>query len=154
MAFTELRQYASDMDAINRYFMQGVPVKTPAAEKVKREWMLYWKEIKKDWGGYTDEEYDKARNLRNKFNLANTVTKAENLSVAAQIAAAKGETEEQYGETRRSGTSGMFLEEEEPIIPTAWKVGAVIGVGLITAGVFAKKILAFTPYGKLARFLP
>jgi hypothetical protein len=48
----------------------------------------------------------------------------------------------------------MFLEEEEPIIPTKWKVGAVVGVSLIAAGVFAKQLLKLTPYGRFAKFLP
>jgi hypothetical protein len=143
-----------NMEAINRYFMQQVTVKTAAAEKVKQEWMQYWKDTKRDWTWYSQEEYDKARNLRNKFDLANAVTAEAKVAVAAHQAAGQGSTEEQRGETRRSGTSGMFLEEEEPLIPTAWKAGAIIGVSLITIGVFAKQLLKLTPYGKLARFLP
>lgn len=143
-----------NMEAINRYFMQGVTVKTAAAEKIKKEWMQFWKDAKRDWTWYTQEEYDKARNMRNRFDLANAVSKDQKVAVAAYQAAGQGSTEEQYGETRRSGTEGMFLEEEEPLIPTAWKAGAIIGVGLITAGMFAKQILRLTPYRRLARFLP
>jgi hypothetical protein len=144
----------ADMEAINKYFMEQVTIKTPAAEKIKQEWMAWWKEHKRDWTWYTIEEFDHARNMRNKLNLANATSTAQKAEIAAHIASAKGSREEQMGETRRSGTSGMFLEEEEPIIPTKWKVGAVVGVSLIAAGVFAKQLLKLTPYGRFAKFLP
>jgi len=147
-------QLSDNMNAINRYFMEQVTIRTPAAERVKQEWMAWWKENKRDWTWYTQDEYDHARNLRNKLNLANAKSDAERVSVAAHIATAKGSTEEQMGEVRRSGTSGMFYEEPEPLIPTAWKVAAVVGTGLITLGVFAKQIIRLTPYGRFAKYLP
>ena len=142
-----------NMEAINRYFMEQITVKTSAAEKVKQEWMQYWKDTKRDWTWYSQDEYDKARNLKHKFDTANAVTTAERNAATAQRTT--GLTSEQLrGETKRSGTSGMYLEEEEPLIPTKYKVIGAVGIGLLTVGVFAKKILGMTPYGKLARFLP
>lgn len=141
-----------DMEAINKFFMETAKVKTPAAEKIKKEWMAWWKEHK-TWWGYSDEEFDTARNMRNKFNLANASTFTEQNRVAATIATGTT-SEEAQGETRRAGTEGMFTEEEEQWIPTSWKVGAVVGVGLIAVGVFAKKLLALTPAAKFIKHLP
>lgn len=146
-----------DMEAINRYFMEQVKIVTPAAEKVKQEWIVWWRNNKRDWSWYTQEEYDHARNMRNNLMLANAPTSAKKAEVAAYIASAKLTTEEIRGETRRSGTSGMYYEEPpppEPIIPTRWKVAAGVGASLVVAGVFAKKLLMLTPYGRIARFLP
>lgn len=144
---------ASDMNAINKFFMETAKVNTPAAEKVKQEWMQFWKDTERTFSWYSQEEFDQARNLRNRFNLANAKTDAARVAVAAQQAS--GVTrEEAGGNTRRAGTSGDYLEEEKPWIPTSWKVGAFVGVGLLATGVFAKKILAMTPYGRIAKYLP
>jgi hypothetical protein len=142
-----------NMEAINRYFMEQATVKTAAAEKVKQQWMQFWKDTKRDWTWYSQDEYDKARNLKHKFDDANAITVADKKAASDQRQ--KGLTSEELkGETKRAGTSGMFLEEEEPFIPTKWKVAGMVGIGLVAAGVFAKKILALTPYGRLSRFLP
>ena len=140
-----------NMEAINKYFMETAKIKTAAAEKLKREWMVWWKEHK-GWS-YSDDEYDEARNMRNKFNLANAVSAMDHATVAETIA--RGVTsEEAEGETRRAGTEGMFVEEEKPWIPTSWKVGAVVGMGLVAVGVFGKKLLALTPAAKFIKYLP
>jgi hypothetical protein len=142
-----------DMEAINRYFMQQATVKTPEAEKVKQEWMKWWNDNKRSVLDYTTEEFDTARNTKHRFDVANETTHAGKAAVVAQQA--RGLTsEEAMGETRRAGTAGQFLEEEKPLIPTSWKVGAAVGVGLVALGVFGKKLLALTPAGKLAKFLP
>ncbi len=141
-----------DMEAINRYFMETAVIKTPAAEKLKKEWMVWWKD-NKTWWGYSDEQFNTARNMRSRFNLANTKTAAEQAQVAATIA--RGSTsEEAQGETRTAGTDGLHVEEEEPWIPTSWKVGALVGVGLVAVGVFGKKLLAMTPAAKFIKYLP
>jgi len=144
---------SEDMKAINRYFMEQAQIKTPAAEKVKQEWMKFWKETERTLTWYSQDEYDAARNLKHKFDLANTTNAAEKASVKEQQA--KGITsEEMRGETRRAGTSGDYLEDPKPLIPTSWKVGAVAGIGLVAVGVFGKKLLGMTPLGKIAKFLP
>lgn len=149
---------SADMEAINKYFMENVVVKTAAAEKIKQEWMKWWNDHRRNsaipgpWNWYTQEEFDYARNERNRFNDANAVTKADKQAAVDQRS--KGlTTEELRGETKRAGTSGMYVEPEKPLIPTSWKVGAAVGVGLITVGVFGKKLLGMTPLGKLAKFL-
>jgi hypothetical protein len=142
-----------NMEAVNRYFMEG-KVRTAAAEKVKQEWMAFWKDVKRDWTWYTQEEYDKARNLRKKYDLANAPTAQAKQVVTDHYRNAQGTTEQSRGETRRSGTEGDYLVESDPIIPTAWKVGAVVAVGLVAVGAFGKQLLKLTPYGRLARFLP
>jgi len=143
----------ADMEAINKFFMETAKVQTPAAENVKQEWMKFWKETERSLTWYTQQEYDDARNLRNRFNVANTTSAAAAATIKAQQASGVT-SEEMRGETRRAGTEGSYLEEEKPWIPTSWKVGGLIGVGLIATGVFAKKILALTPYGKFTKYLP
>lgn len=144
---------SANMDAVNRYFMETAKVRTKAAEKIKQEWMEWWKENRRSLTWYDQEEYDIARNMRNRFDLANTVSVAERAGVQ-QHQATGLTSEEAAGETRRAGTSGMYVEEEEPLIPTKWKVVAALGVGLIAVGVFGKKLLGMTPAAKLAKFLP
>lgn len=143
----------ADMEAINRYFMQQAAIKTPAAEKLKQEWMKWWKENQRSWLDYTVEEFDTARNMKHKFDVANEPTQAGKAQVAAQQARALT-SEEAMGETRRAGTAGQYIEEEKPLIPTSWKVGAMVGVGLITVGIFGKKLLSMTPAAKLIKYLP
>lgn len=144
---------SANMEAINKFFMETAVVKTPTAEKIKQEWMRWWNDNRRTLTWYSTEEYDFARNMRNRFNDANAVTKKEKQAAVDQRA--KGITSEELrGETKRAGTTGMYVEEEEPIIPTKWKVAAIIGVGLVGVGVFGKKLLAMTPAGRLAKYLP
>jgi len=144
---------SANMEAINRYFMETAKVKTKAAEKIKQEWMKWWKDNRRSVTWYDQEEYDIARNMRNRFDLANTITTVERADVERHQATGLT-SEEAAGGTRRAGTSGMYVEEEEPLIPTKWKVGAALGIGLIAIGVFGKKLLGMTPAAKLAKFLP
>jgi len=143
---------AEDMEAINRYFMEQTKIRTPAAEAIKQEWMKWWMENKRDWSWYSQEEYDFARNMRKKLDLANATTEAQRDEIRETHA--RGITSEELkGETRRAGTDGMYIEPEKPFIPTSWKVAAGVGTGLVILGVFAKKILANTPLGRLAKLL-
>ena len=142
---------SEDMEAINRYFMEQVKVQTPAAEKVKQEWMKWWADNSGDlW--YSEAQFDVARNLKKKFDLANAKSNTEREQIK-EIHARGITAEELRGETRRSGTDGMFLEEEKPLIPTSWKVTAGIGAGLFFVGMFAKKLFANTPLGRLTKLL-
>ena len=144
-----------DMEAINRFFMEGTVVKTREAEKIKQEWIKWWKDNKRDWTWYTQEEYDHARNIRNRFHMANAVTSEQKTEVAAYIASAKLTREELQGETRRAGTTGYYLEEPDPVVPTSWKAAATIGAGLVITGMFAKRILMLHPYGRVvSKILP
>jgi hypothetical protein len=140
-----------NMEAINRYFMEG-KVRTAAAEKVKQEWMRYWKDTKRDWTYYNQEEYDQARNIKHKFDLANATSSAERTHVAF-VQATGMTSEEMKGETRRAGTKGDYLVDPQPLVPTSWKFGAIVGVALIGVGVFGKQLLKLTPLGRLARIL-
>lgn len=144
---------SADLEAINKYFMETIVIKTPAAEKIKKEWMTWWRENKRDWTSYSDEEYAHARNMRNRLNLANSTTVKEKAHVEQAIKTGLT-TEEMKGETRTAGTDGMHDEEEEPLIPTSVKVWALVGAGLITLGIFGKKLLGMTPAAKLVKYLP
>lgn len=143
---------AKDMEAINRYFMEQVTIKTPAAEAIKQDWMKWWNDHKRDWTWYSQEEYDYARNRKHDFDKANATSPAELAHVKS--VQAKGMTsEEMRGETRRAGTAGDYVEPPKPLIPTKWKVGVGVGAGLVVVGVFGKKLLGMTPLGRLAKLL-
>lgn len=65
-----------DLEAINRYF-GTVAAKTAAAQNLKQSWAKWWKENRRSWLDYSEEEYNTARSMRNKFDLANAITTTE-----------------------------------------------------------------------------
>lgn len=60
---------SADLKALNNYIV-GTTIKTANANKVKNEWILFWNPIKDKWLPYTKAESDKARNIRDRFNVA------------------------------------------------------------------------------------
>lgn len=137
----------ADMEAINKYIME-TNVKTSKADAVKLEWIKYWESIKRDWSWYSQEEFDKARNFRDRFNITNATSKAEETAVKEQMKSGVS-AEKAMGETERRTTSGSYLEEPKPLIdfniPLGWKIGA--GLTALAAGLFwiASKTVAFDP---------
>lgn len=136
---------AANIDAINRYIAEAKPL-TPAGAKAKDEWRIWHDGL--SWYDKTFPSvavYDYARNLKNKFNLANAPTAAE--KAAVQLNAQTGVTSEQMrGEVDRRLTSGAYNTEEyaesleEPFIPTRIKV--VAGLAAVTwfGGKYLKKV--------------
>ena len=137
----------ADMEAINKYIME-TNGKSSKAESIKAEWIRYWESIKRDWSWYSQEEFDKARNFRDRFNLANVTSKAEETAVKEQMRSGVS-AERARGETERRTSSGSYLEEEKPLvdfnIPLSWKIGA--GVSALVLGLLwiASKTVAFDP---------
>lgn len=122
-----MAQYA-DLEAINRY-MVSTPRKTKKANQLHDEWLKWWEGItwyEKAWDKNT---FDVARNMRNNFNLANTVTREEKEHVQ-QVIGSGLSNEEMTGGTDRRLSTGMYTEN---LISTSSKVAiaSVVGGGLI-----------------------
>lgn len=137
----------ANMEAINKYIMES-NVKTEKADKIKVEWIRYWESIKRDWTWYSQEEFDKARNYRDRFNLANTTSKAEETAVKETMRQGVS-SEAARGETERRTTSGSYLEEEKPLvdfnIPLSWKIGGGITAAILGVLWVASKTVMFDP---------
>lgn len=127
---------ADDIDAINRYIVY-TDVRTKDGAKVKDEW-IRWHDSLSWWSKNMDSAtYDEARNKRNRFNLANATSKAEQNQIK-DVQQTGLSTEEMQGGTRRVLSSGQYETPDEPIIPTSFKLG--VGVTLLTAA------LGYTAY--------
>jgi hypothetical protein len=134
---------AANIAAINAYIMSQ-PLKTAEAGIVRNEWLKFHEGL----GWYSSkfpsvEDYDKARNIRNRFNDAQAVTAKEQTQVLEQRL--KGLTSEELrGETRRTTTEGNYLEDEasggQPWLPTKTKFALAIGALVIGGAMIAKRI--------------
>lgn len=127
-----------DLAAIDRY-MKNTPVLTAAARAVKDEWVVWYDGIGW-WGSYSQANYDHARNVRNRFNLANAVT-AEDRAWVDYVMRTGLTTEEMAGGTRRTLSTGMYDEPPKPILSDTTRVALIaggvataVGVILITIG--------------------
>lgn len=143
--------FDDNMAAIVDYMNRTTP-KTAEAARIKDEFAKWHNGI-----SFWDDEqitYDKARNYRNSFNLANSTTAAEKQQVERVIKTGLT-TEEAAGEAARARTtSGQYAVPETPLVPT-WK-WAIIGVaalgGLYALGKFTTlaQIFAGKRYSKPA----
>lgn len=129
---------ADDIDAINRYVVYA-KVNTKDAGKVKDEW-IKWHDSLGWWDrNMSPEVYDKARNLRNKFNLANA-TSAKEKEEIRNVQQTGLSTEEMQGGTRRILSTGTYETPDEPIIPSSFKLGVGVTLGTLLAGYVAYKL--------------
>jgi hypothetical protein len=133
---------ASNIEAINEYIM-NVPLKNKDAATVRDEW-LKWH----DGLGWYEQSfpsvptYDRARNIKHKFDLANT-TSTEEKAAVKQSHLTGMTSEEMRGEVKRTTSTGNYLdhpEDAEPWIPAKTKIVLAIGGIILTAGLVAKKI--------------
>lgn len=134
---------ADNIAAINTYIMTQ-PLKTAEAGIVRNEWLKFHEKL--GWTGRnfpSVQDYDSARNIRNRFNDAQATTVAEKMAAADQRT--RGLTSEELrGETRRTTTDGGYLEEEasggEPWLPTKTKIALGVGAVAAAALLIAKKM--------------
>jgi hypothetical protein len=125
--------YDADLKAIDVY-IKGSPLYTAEATQIRDEWTVWYKDL----GWFTSEEdYDHARNLRNRFNLANSRTQAE--YARAKETVQRGMTsEEMAGGTSHALASGMY---EEPLLSE--KTRTTIALTALTAGLGGVAWLAY-----------
>lgn len=130
---------ADDIDAINRYIVYA-KVNTKEAGKIKDEW-IKWHDSLGWWDrNMAPEVYDKARNLRNKFNIANATSSKEKEAIR-QMQQTGLSTEEMQGGTRRVLSTGTYeTADSDSIVPTSFKVGVGVTLGTLIAGYVAYKL--------------
>jgi len=135
---------AQDLEAVNRYIAEA-PLKTRAAEAAHDEWIKWYDGLSWLEKNFDSETWDRARNLKNKFNAANA-TNASEREMAARVAKSGLTTEEIAGGTRRTLSSGEY---DVPLISTSTRmaIGGVValaGLGYLAtkaAGLYLKPYL-------------
>jgi len=127
-----------DMAAINQMIASTTPLNDEASA-LKDDWTTWYDSL----GWYNKNvdtaTYDLARNKRNAFVIANTPDAATQAIVQKSVASAFTE-EEAEGGTRRSLSTGFFKIPPVPLIPTPYKVAAVVGGVSIATLVLLKKL--------------
>ncbi len=129
-----------DMAAINRY-MTSQDMKTKKAETIHDEWVRWWDGLGWWEKNFDLATYDKARNLRNTFNLANATNAAETAAVK-RVMQTGITTEEMAGGTKRTLASGMYSEEDAPpgdLLTTRGKMAVILGATTLGLGYVIKK---------------
>lgn len=138
---------AANVAAINEYIMTQ-PINTPASAAVKDEWLKWHDTLGWYQQQFTStDNYDAARNLRNKFNEANATT-AEEKAQVKYIQQTGLSSEELRGETDRRTSDGGYLDhppESEPWIPTKTKIAGVL-IGLSAAALWVLKKTYIDPF--------
>jgi len=143
---------AADMNAINRYIMT-TPIKTDAAKKVQIEWINFWQANEKSFLWYTQEEFDRARNIKRTFDMANAPSAAAKKAVQ-DVYSNSITSEEARGEVKRSTAEGVYIVPEEPFVPVrlqvlGWSAAAVLALGY--AGVKYVSLTSPTRFIKKAK---
>ena len=127
---------ADDLDAINKYIV-GAEIKTREAQVLRDEWIRWFDGL--SWGDrYFDRPtYDRARNMRLEFELANSVSEAERAEVLQR--ARQGLSSEQaQGSPDRRDTSGEYSGRD------SMGLGSSLALGFLAAAaglVLVKKVL-------------
>lgn len=127
---------AGDIDAINRY-ITTVEIRTPAAQAARDAWIL-WHDGTTVYDRYLDRAtYDRARNARLAFDLANATTDAERAAIMNR--ALTGLSGEQLQGQPDRRTSGGTYSEKSPV-----GVGsriALAAIGVVSLAAIAKRWL-------------
>lgn len=131
-----------DLVAIGNYFA-SIPIQTPAAEKIKQDWLTWWQQHSSDWY-YTQDDYQHAMNLKTQFNAANAVTSEE--KQAAKTQATTGLTKEEIqGMPKQTGSDGLYVEPPKPLISGKTKMYLVLG-GITAALAWGVKKAYLDPF--------
>jgi hypothetical protein len=133
--------FKADLEAINTYIMTPGRAKTAAAKKLKNDW-LAWFDTLGFWEKNFDSTiYDRARNKRHDFDLANTTTSADKQAVINQMTTGLT-SEELQGQTRRTTEEGYFIVPDEPFIPDRITY-SILGLGILASLGYAAKLYFF-----------
>lgn len=134
---------AANIAAINTYIMTQ-PLKTAEAGIARNEWLKFHEGLSWYSRSFPSvEDYDKARNIKNRFNEAQAITAKEKAAVLENRLTGLT-SEELRGEPKRTLADGTYLEDEasggEPWLPKKTKLALAVGALVVTAGIIAKKI--------------
>lgn len=113
------------------YYMTTAEAKTPEAEKIAEDWILWYGQTSAFERNFDLSTYDKARTFRTRFLKANAVTPEEKALIARHLAEAIT-AEEAAGEARRMTREGEF-PKVPPLIPDFEWPDVPQTKGLITA---------------------
>jgi hypothetical protein len=138
-----MSDFTDNMDAIVS-MMNATPAINAQSSAIKTGFATWYTGL----GWYdknvgSDDVYNRARNFRDQFNLANAPSPEAKAQVQRVIKT--GQTTEQVMGKRvqaRTG-SGGFVEEappEEPLIPDKYKVAAAAAGGVALVAIVAKKL--------------
>lgn len=128
-----------DIAAINRYIANG-KTNTKEAAKIRDEW-IQWHDKLGWWDLHinTNAVYDQARNIRNRYNVANAKTAADK-DFVKQVQQQGLSTEELQGGVKRVLSDGSYAVDDEPLIPTSFKLGVGMTLGTLIAGYVTWKL--------------
>ncbi len=131
-----LGDQAEDIDAVALYMAQ-TPAKTPSARQLQDQFKV-WLDGVSWWNKrYDRPTYDRARNLRNDFNLANATTPA-GRAAAEQVAKTGLTTEQTTGGASRVSSEGRFSEADGGLLSdsTALWIKLGFGAAILAVGVY------------------
>ncbi len=134
-AVNEVAQQGDDLETINQYIMY-TPLKTKAAEAARDKWVVWYDGLNWVERNAGTATFDRARNLRNEFNLANASTSEEKTQVE-NVLKTGITSEEAEGGTRRALTSGFY---NVPTFSDSTKLGIVALVGVVGLAWLGKKV--------------
>jgi hypothetical protein len=125
-----LTDQGRNIEAIAVYIGSAEPARTADAIVVRDEWQRFYSALGDYEANYEQQAYDRARNLRLRFNLANATTEAERLAALEQ--ATRGmTTEEMNGSADRRRTDGTYVPAPSGSAELARNVA--IGLGVVLA---------------------
>lgn len=120
-----------DIEAINVFFHSETP-KTQAARVVLDEFVKWYEATKPGaFGWWSDEDKDRASNLRNAYNRANAVTQKEK-DLAERVIKTGMSTEQMQGEPDRRNSEGNY-EIPPPGVAHKWWFAPAIAAGVTAA---------------------
>jgi hypothetical protein len=124
-----LTDQARNIDAIGRYISEQSTARTAAAAGWRDQWQAFYSSLGSVEFNYEQQAYDRARNIRLQYNLANATTDAERAAVMTQ--ATEGlSTEEVNGEPDRRRTDGTYVP---PPSGSATLAHVALGAGAVVA---------------------
>lgn len=126
-----LTNQAENIAAIARYIGGQEPARTPEARAVRDEWQRFYSSLGDYEANYELQAYDRARNLKLRFNRANATTDEQRALVEEQ--ALRGLSSEQLaGEPDRRQTDGTYVPPPSGSSQVAQMVlGVGVGLGVL-----------------------
>lgn len=144
-----MTQQAQDIDAVNRYIM-STKANTQDAKDVRDEWLEFHDGLSTYEKHLESDIWDKVRNFRARFQLANAKTAAAKEKIK-EVLDTGMTSEEVQGDVRRTSSTGMYNEDPDPIVPTRWKWYLGLAAIIAGAGLVGKKVYVDPWLGTLGK---
>jgi hypothetical protein len=118
-----------NIEAIARYISEQDPPRTAEARSIRDEWQRFYSGLSSYEANYEQQAYDRARNIRLRYNRANATTDAERAAVERQAMGGLS-TEQINGDADRRTTDGSYIP---PPSPSSGLVLIGVGVAAVAA---------------------